>query len=129
MRSRGLLLVDAYGLIYRAFHALPPLMNSRGVLTNAAFGFASILLRAIADVAPERAIVAFDAPGPTYRHERFPAYKAQRPPMPEELRGQISIVREIVAALGFPLVEINGYEADDVIGTLDRKSTRLNSSH
>ena len=99
MRSRGLLLVDAYGLIYRAFHALPPLMNSRGVLTNAAFGFASILLRTIADVAPERAIVAFDAPGPTYRHERFPAYKAQRPPMPEELRGQISIVREIVAAL------------------------------
>ena len=121
MRSRGLLLVDAYGLIYRAFHALPPLMNSRGVLTNAAFGFASILLRTIADVAPERAIVAFDAPGPTYRHERFPAYKAQRPPMPEELRGQISIVREIVAALGFPLVEINGYEADDVIGTLAHK--------
>ncbi|MEY4046075.1 MAG: hypothetical protein RIR19_544 [Chloroflexota bacterium] len=121
MRPRRLLLVDAYGLIYRAFHALPPLTNSRGVLTNAAFGFASILLRAIADVAPERAIVAFDAPGPTYRHERFPAYKAQRPPMPEELRGQVSIVREIVAALGFPLMEMSGYEADDVIGTLARQ--------
>ena len=121
MRPRRLLLVDAFGLIYRAFHALPPLTNSRGVLTNAAFGFASILLRAIADVAPERAIVAFDAPGPTYRHERFPAYKAQRPPMPEELRSQVSIVRDIVSALGFPLVEMSGYEADDVIGTLARQ--------
>ena len=121
MRPRRLLLVDAYGLIYRAFHALPPLTNSRGVLTNAAFGFASILLRAISDVGPERAIVAFDGPGPNYRHERFPAYKAQRPPMPEELRSQIDMVREIVTAMGFPLFELAGYEADDLIGTLARK--------
>lgn len=121
MRPHRLLLVDAYGLIYRAFHALPPLTNSRGVLTNAAFGFTSILLRAISDVSPERVIVAFDAPGPTYRHERFPAYKAQRPPMPEELRSQVGIVRQIVVALGFPLVEMSGYEADDLIGTLARK--------
>ena len=118
MQPKRLLLVDAYGLIYRAFHAIPPLTNSRGQLTNAAFGFTSILLRAIADAHPERAIVAFDAPGATHRHERFPAYKAQRPSMPDELRSQVPLVRDLVAALGLPLLEAPGYEADDVIGTI-----------
>jgi len=122
--KRRLLLVDAYGLIYRAFHALPPLTNSRGQLTNAAYGFTSILLRTIADVDPERAIVAFDAPGTTYRHERFPAYKAQRPSMPDELRSQVPIVRDLVAALGLPLLEATGYEADDVIGTIATAAER-----
>ncbi|MEY4388751.1 MAG: polymerase [Chloroflexota bacterium] len=119
---RRLLLVDAYGLIYRAFHAIPPLTNSKGVLTNAAFGFTSILLRAIADARPERAVVAFDAPGTTYRHERFPAYKAQRPSMPPELRSQVPLVRDLVAALGLPLLEATGYEADDVIGTIAERA-------
>ena len=118
VQPKRLLLVDAYGLIYRAFHAIPPLTNSRGILTNAAFGFASILLRAIADASPQRAIVAFDAPGATHRHERFPAYKAQRPSMPDELRSQVPLVRDLVAALGLPLLEAPGYEADDVIGTI-----------
>ncbi|MFM2103942.1 MAG: hypothetical protein RL006_109 [Chloroflexota bacterium] len=122
--KRRLLLVDAYGLIYRAFHALPPLANSRGQLTNAAYGFTSILLRTMADVDPERAIVAFDAPGTTYRHERFPAYKAQRPSMPDELRSQVPIVRDLVAALGLPLLEATGYEADDVIGTIATAAER-----
>jgi len=122
--KRRLLLVDAYGLIYRAFHALPPLTNSRGQLTNAAYGFTSILLRTMADVDPERAIVAFDAPGTTYRHERFPAYKAQRPSMPDELRSQVPIVRDLVAALGLPLLEASGYEADDVIGTIATAAER-----
>ena len=122
--KRRLLLVDAYGLIYRAFHALPPLTNSRGQLTNAAYGFTSILLRTMADLDPERAIVAFDAPGTTYRHERFPAYKAQRPSMPDELRSQVPIVRDLVAALGLPLLEATGYEADDVIGTIATAAER-----
>ena len=122
--KRRLLLVDAYGLIYRAFHALPPLTNSRGQLTNAAYGFTSILLRTMADVDPERAIVAFDAPGTTYRHERFPAYKAQRPSMPDELRSQVPIVRNLVEALGLPLLEATGYEADDVIGTIATAAER-----
>lgn len=121
---RRLLLVDAYGLIYRAFHALPPLANSRGQLTNAAYGFTSILLRTMTDVDPERAIVAFDAPGTTYRHERFPAYKAQRPSMPDELRSQVPIVRDLIAALGLPLLEATGYEADDVIGTIATAAER-----
>ena len=124
MQPKRLLLVDAYGLIYRAFHAIPPLTNSRGQLTNAAFGFTSILLRAIADAHPERAIVAFDAPGATHRHERFPAYKAQRPSMPDELRSQVPLVRDLVAALGLPLLEAPGYEADDVIGTIAEQARR-----
>ena len=124
MQPKRLLLVDAYGLIYRAFHAIPPLTNSRGFLTNAAFGFTSILLRAIADAHPERAIVAFDAPGATHRHERFPAYKAQRPSMPDELRSQVPLVRDLVAALGLPLLEAPGYEADDVIGTIAEQARR-----
>ena len=124
MQPKRLLLVDAYGLIYRAFHAIPPLTNSRGLLTNAAFGFTSILLRAIADAHPERAIVAFDAPGATHRHERFPAYKAQRPSMPDELRSQVPLVRDLVAALGLPLLEAPGYEADDVIGTIAEQARR-----
>ncbi len=124
MQPKRLLLVDAYGLIYRAFHAIPPLTNSRGQLTNAAFGFTSILLRAIADAHPERAIVAFDAPGATHRHERFPAYKAQRRSMPDELRSQVPLVRDLVAALGLPLLEAPGYEADDVIGTIAEQARR-----
>ncbi len=124
MEQKRLLLVDAYGLIYRAFHAIPPLTNSRGILTNAAFGFTSILLRAIADAKPSRAIVAFDAPGATHRHQRFPAYKAQRPSMPDELRSQVPIVRDLVAALGLPLLEAPGYEADDVIGTIAEQAQR-----
>ena len=124
MQPKRLLLVDAYGLIYRAFHAIPPLTNSRGLLTNAAFGFTSILLRAIADAHPERAIVAFDGPGATHRHERFPAYKAQRPSMPDELRSQVPLVRDLVAALGLPLLEAPGYEADDVIGTIAEQARR-----
>jgi DNA polymerase I len=78
----------------------------------------------MADVDPERAIVAFDAPGTTYRHERFPAYKAQRPSMPDELRSQVPIVRDLVAALGLPLLEATGYEADDVIGTIATAAER-----
>jgi len=124
VQPKRLLLVDAYGLIYRAFHAIPPLTNSRGLLTNAAFGFTSILLRAIADAHPERAIVAFDAPGATHRHERFPAYKAQRPSMPDELRSQVPLVRDLVAALGLPLREAPGNEADDVIGTIAEQARR-----
>ena len=122
MERKRLLLVDAYGLIYRAFHAIPPLTNSQGILTNAAFGFTSILLRAIADAKPLRAVVAFDAPGATHRHQRFPEYKAQRPSMPDELRSQVPLVRDLVAALGLPLLEAPGYEADDVIGTISEQA-------
>jgi DNA polymerase I len=115
-----LMLLDSNGLIYRGYHALPPLTTSKGELVNAVFGFCSILLRGIQDVQPEYVAACFDLPGPTFRHEQFAAYKATRAPMPDDLRSQFPKVREVVAALGIPVYELAGYEADDVIGTITR---------
>ena len=117
-----LLLIDGHALVYRAFFAMPALTNSRGELTNAAYGFTSMLLRAFADHRPAYAIAAFDPPGPTFRHQEMAAYKAQRPEMPADLRPQVGWAREIVAALGIPNVELATYEADDVIGSLSVKA-------
>ena len=115
-----LMLLDSNGLIYRGYHALPPLTTSRGELVNAVFGFCSILLRGIQDVQPEYVAACFDLPGPTFRHEQFAAYKATRAPMPDDLRSQFPKVREVVAALRIPVYELAGFEADDVIGTITR---------
>jgi DNA polymerase-1 len=115
-----LMLLDSNGLIYRGYHALPPLTTSRGELVNAVFGFCSILLRGVQDVQPEYVAACFDLPGPTFRHEQFAAYKATRAPMPDDLRSQFPKVREVVAALRIPVYELAGYEADDVIGTITR---------
>ncbi len=115
-----LMLLDSNGLIYRGYHALPPLTTSKGELVNAVFGFCSILLRGIQDLQPEYVAACFDLPGPTFRHEQFAQYKATRPPMPDDLRSQFPKVREVVAALRIPVYEMAGYEADDVIGTITR---------
>jgi DNA polymerase-1 len=115
-----LMLLDSNGLIYRGYHALPPLTTSHGELVNAVFGFCSILLRGIQDVRPEYVVACFDLPGPTFRHEKFAEYKATRMPMPDDLRSQFPKVREVVAALRIPVYEMSGYEADDVIGTITR---------
>jgi DNA polymerase-1 len=114
------MLLDSNGLIYRGYHALPPLTTSKGELVNAVFGFCSILLRGIQDVRPEYVAACFDLPGPTFRHEQFAEYKANRTPMPDDLRSQFPKVREVVAALRIPVYEMAGYEADDVIGTITR---------
>ena len=119
-----LMLLDSNGLIYRGYHALPPLTTSKGELVNAVFGFCSILLRGIQDVQPEYVAACFDLPGPTFRHEQFAAYKATRAPMPDDLRSQFPKVREVVAALRIPVYELAGYEADDVIGTITRDLDR-----
>ena len=115
-----LMLLDSNGLIYRGYHALPPLTTSKGELVNAVFGFCSILLRGIQDLQPEYVAACFDLPGPTFRHERFADYKATRAPMPDDLRSQFPLVRQVVAALRIPVYEMAGYEADDVIGTITR---------
>ena len=112
------MLLDGNGLIYRGYFALPPLTTSKGELVNAVFGFCSIVLRAIQDIRPDYLAVAFDLPGPTFRHERFAEYKATRQKMPDDLRDQFPKVRELVRALRFPVYELAGFEADDVIGTL-----------
>ncbi len=119
-----LMLLDANGLIYRGYFALinTPLTTSRGLLVNAVFGFWSIVLRGFQDVKPDYVICAFDLSGPTFRHEAFADYKATRQKMPDDLRDQFPRVRELVEAFRIPIYQLQGFEADDVIGTLSRQA-------
>jgi DNA polymerase-1 len=118
-----LLLFDGNALVHRAFHALPPLTQPKtGELVNAVYGFASTLLKVFADFKPTHWAVAFDRPTPTFRHEMFEEYKAQRPATPEELRSQIKKVHQLVEAFHIPVFEIDGFEADDVLGTLSKQA-------
>src|SRR6188508_2542101 len=119
------MLLDGYGLVYRGYFALPPLTTSRGELVNGVFGFASIVLRGLQDLQPDYLAVSFDLPGPTFRHEQFAEYKATRTKMPDDLRDQFPKVREIVKALRIPVYEMQGYEADDVIGTITRQTDAI----
>src|SRR5476651_1683417 len=113
-----LLLVDGHSLVYRAFFAMPALTNSRGEVTNAAYGFTSMLLKALGDHRPTHAVAAFDPPGRTFRHEQDSSYKAGRRPTPDDLIPQFPWCREVVQALSIPIIEVPTFEADDVIGTL-----------
>ena len=115
-----LYLVDGSSYLYRAFHALPNLTNSRGEPTGALLGVANMLKRLLNEDNPDHIAVVFDAKGPTFRHEMYPEYKANRPPMPAELRQQVEQILEFTKLLGLPLLQVDGVEADDVIGTLSR---------
>ncbi|MDQ1345884.1 MAG: polymerase [Pseudomonadota bacterium] len=120
--ARTLVLVDGSSYLYRAFHALPPLTNSKGEPTGAVLGVLNMLLKLLKEQDPPLVGVVFDAPGKTFRDQLFAEYKAQRPPMPDDLRAQIEPLLEAVAALGLPLLRVAGVEADDVIGTLARQA-------
>ena len=123
MMAETLILVDGNALVHRAFHALQPLTTRKGELVNAVYGFATMLLKAISELRPRYVAVAFDLPAPTFRHQEFQAYKAQRAKGSEELYQQFRRVRQLVTALNFPSHEIEGFEADDVLGTLARQAT------
>ncbi|TMF50014.1 MAG: DNA polymerase I [Chloroflexi bacterium] len=118
-RKGRLILIDAHSLIYRAFFALPPMSTSDGRVTNAVYGFTSMLAIVLAS-RPEYAIAAFDLGKPTFRSQEYEQYKAGRRAMPEDLRPQIEMVRELLGALSIPIYGVEGFEADDVIGTLAR---------
>src|SRR5262249_39551252 len=105
-------------------YAWEPLRNSRGEPTNAIFGFANTLLKIRREEKPDLWALAWDGPGPTFRHQRFPEYKAQRKPMPEDLFAQIPAIEELATALGLPVIETPGMEADDVMATLARRAVR-----
>ncbi|HYA65377.1 MAG TPA: DNA polymerase I, partial [Burkholderiaceae bacterium] len=115
---KTLLLVDGTGYLYRAFHAMPDLRTSGGEPTGAVRGFIGMLRTLRAAVPCDYCACVFDAKGKTFRDELYAEYKAHRPPMPQELAAQVPIVHEAAAALGWPVLQINGVEADDVIGTL-----------
>ena len=119
-----LVLVDGSSYVYRAFHALPPLTNSRGEPTGALLGVLNMLLKFVKDYRPRRIAVVVDAPGRTFRDEIFTAYKAHRPTMPDDLRAQIEPLLQIISAQGLPLLRVPGVEADDVIGTLARRAAQ-----
>lgn len=113
-----LYLIDGSAYVYRAFFALPALNNSKGLQTNAVYGFTTTLMKIIREHQPQGLAVVFDEAGPTLRHDTYQAYKAQRPPMPEGMSAQIPYIHRVVEALNIPVVRQAGYEADDLIGTL-----------
>jgi DNA polymerase-1 len=125
MKKPRLVLFDGNALVHRAFHALPPLtVGKTGEMVSAVYGFALMLLKAISELKPTHYAIAFDTKAPTFRHQLFDQYKAQRPPTPDELVNQLGRVRQLVEAFNIPIFELDGYEADDVLGTLSRQASK-----
>ncbi|KXG78858.1 DNA polymerase I [Fervidicola ferrireducens] len=119
---KKIMLIDGNSLMHRAFYALPPLMTSKGVHTNAVYGFVNMLMRIIKEESPDYIAVAFDRKAPTFRHQEYAAYKANRIKMPDELAGQFEILKQILEAMNIRYVEKEGYEADDLLGSLSKKA-------
>ena len=125
MKKPLLVLFDGNALIHRAYHALPPLTVSKtGEMVSAVYGFAQMLLKVLSELKPTHYAIAFDKKAPTFRHKLFDQYKAQRPPMPDELVNQLGRVRELVEAFRIPIFELDGYEADDLLGTLSHQASQ-----
>lgn len=116
--TKKLILIDGNAIIHKAFHALPPFKTKEGELVNSVYGFASVLLNLLNTENPDYIAVAFDLKGPTFRHEEYKEYKATRVKAPDELYQQIPRIRELVQAFEIPIFELQGYEADDVLGAL-----------
>ena len=121
-KEKTVFLIDGSSYIYRAYHAVRHLSTTNGLPTNATFGFTNMLLKLLEERKPEYMVMAFDAKGPTFRHEIYEAYKANRPPMPEDLAVQIPYIKQVVEGMNIPSIELAGYEADDIIGTLARSA-------
>ena len=120
--SEKIVLIDGHSIINRAFYGVPDLTNSEGLHTNGIYGFLNIMFRILDEEKPEYLAVAFDLKAPTFRHKMYDAYKGTRKPMPEELREQVPVLKELLKAMGIPLLMKEGYEADDLLGTAARKS-------
>ncbi|MGI5836117.1 MAG: DNA polymerase I [Chloroflexota bacterium] len=118
-------LIDGNALVHRAFHALPPMSSPKGELTNATYGVASMLLKVLQEMRPEYAVAAFDTPAPTFRHVEYEAYKAHRGPAPEGLHEQFGRVHQLLEAMGIPIYRVDGFEADDLLGTLSRQAVEM----
>ena len=120
--GKKLILIDGNSLVHRAFHAIPPLTTGTGQHTNAVYGFTTMFLRLLEDERPDYLAVAFDKGKVTFRHGEFEDYKANRTETPDELRSQFPLVKELLEAYRVPIFEQEGYEADDLLGTLARKA-------
>jgi len=120
--SEKILIIDGHSMMNRAFYALPDLTNAEGRHTNAVLGFLNIMLKILDEEKPDYLAVAFDVHAPTFRHKMFDAYKGTRHPMPEELKEQIPLIQDVLRAMGIQILMLEGYEADDIIGTVARSS-------
>lgn len=118
---KKVVLIDGHSILNRAFYGVPELTNSAGLHTNAVYGFLNILLKLLEEERADYLAVAFDLPAPTFRHERYAEYKGTRKSMPDELREQVPLLKELLAAMNIKTVSLEGYEADDVIGTLAKR--------
>ncbi len=119
-----IVLIDGHSILNRAFYGVPDLTNAKGLHTNAVYGFLNILFKILDEEKPDYLTVAFDVKAPTFRHEMYEAYKGTRKPMPEELREQVPVIKDVLAAMGVRIVEKAGYEADDLLGTIAKRSER-----
>ena len=122
--SGKLLLIDGHSILNRAFYGVPDLTNSEGLHTNAVYGFLNIMFKIIDEEKPDYITVAFDVKHPTFRHEMFKEYKGTRKPMPNELHEQVPVIKELLTAMNIQIVELPGYEADDLLGTLAKHAER-----
>ena len=118
--SKKLVLIDGHSILNRAFYGVPDLSNAKGLHTNAIFGFLNILFKILDEEKPDYLAVAFDVKVPTFRHEMFAEYKGTRKPMPDELREQVPVMKDVLRAMNIPIYECQGWEADDVIGTVGK---------
>ena len=120
--SEKLVLIDGHSILNRAFFGIPDLTNSEGLHTNAVYGFLNILFKILEEEQPNYLTVAFDVSQPTFRHKMYAEYKGTRKPMAEELREQVPLMKEMLKAMGVTIVEKGGYEADDILGTIAKRS-------
>ena len=117
-----IVLIDGHSILNRAFYGVPDLSNSEGLHTNAVYGFLNIMFKILDEEKPEYLVVAFDVKAPTFRHEIYKEYKGTRKPMPEELHEQVPVMKEVLSAMGIKIMEKAGLEADDILGTLAKRS-------
>ncbi|MDE7063349.1 MAG: DNA polymerase I, partial [Lachnospiraceae bacterium] len=118
MRDRKIVLIDGHSILNRAYYGIPDLTNAEGLHTNAVYGFLNILFKILEEEKPQYLTVAFDVHAPTFRHKMYDAYKGTRKPMAEELRQQVPLMKDMLKAMGVTVVEKEGLEADDVLGTI-----------
>ena len=123
--EKRLIIIDSNALLHRAFHALPPLTNKKGEATGAVYGFLLILFKAIKDLNANYIVATFDLPQPTFRHEKFDGYKAQRPKTPSEIISQLTIIKEVLKCLKIPIFAKQGFEADDLIATIAKRAEKF----
>jgi len=124
MEKKKLIIIDANAVIHRAFHALPPLSTKKGELVSAIYGFLLVFLKAVKEFEPDFVVAAFDYPAPTFRHKKYKLYKATREKAPQELYDQIPKVKEVLEAFNVKVLEKQGFEADDLIGTVVKQAEK-----